>query len=543
MIRHRFPKADPLAITQHARMNCFRFITLQSLRRKAEEEAPRSVLDAIESSPRTVTQTMFHDSGLGKSDRHEGSSFAKGDEVTYTKFLPKFPEAGALGEHFDCSVCFRKVQIPNENAWTTHVIEDLLPYACIFPDCRKSTQPFRNRNLWEIHLLQRSHRTNMWSPDMTCKLCNKIVSGGYRPHIAHAESHLIEIALCILPTDGDPDPKKFEQAGAYLPEYKVRGSSYAYERELPSVSSDPSQGNADSSKSAALEKAFPHVQHGVSNTRVATGQRNFESREKVARLVSDEWAASDSDSVPYGRIRKRQSASVSHLKAARRSPSPSIHRRGTDRSQKYERPKSGPFLCPLTLYGCQPSFFSKNEWKRHVATQHINLGFWRCDLCPKTIYTGQSSWNDFNRKDLFLQHLRRMHARAPRDSPGKAVVPATEENWNDHVKRCYQELRTYPTQASCPFCDRSFTGPDCWGERMEHVSRHMEQHATLSTSALDPKQWRSDPELEKYLLREGIISQGEDGDLRLGDGRPLRSGVAHGDGAEKGTEGDPDDQE
>ena len=133
MIRHRFPKADPIAISQHATANYFRFITLQNLRREAEEEAPESECDEVEHSPaafpvneetRTVTRTMFHDSGIGTSHRHESSyakslmSFTKRTEEQYTKFLPKLPEAGALGRQFDCSVCLRKVQFRNENVWT-----------------------------------------------------------------------------------------------------------------------------------------------------------------------------------------------------------------------------------------------------------------------------------------------------------------------------------------------------------------------------------------------------------------------------------------
>jgi hypothetical protein len=81
------------------------------------------------------------------------------------------------------------------------------------------------------------------------------------------------------------------------------------------------------------------------------------------------------------------------------------------------------FPCPLAPYGCTASFGAKNEWKRHAATQHFRLGFWRCDLCPpetKTLNSHKSNnsnnrkpnptYNDFNRKDLFIQHVRRMHS-------------------------------------------------------------------------------------------------------------------------------------
>lgn len=35
----------------------------------------------------------------------------------------------------------------------------------------------------------------------------------------------------------------------------------------------------------------------------------------------------------------------------------------------------------------------------------MRLGFWRCDQCPDV----HCKPNDFNRKDLFIQHVRRMH--------------------------------------------------------------------------------------------------------------------------------------
>ncbi|EZF70942.1 hypothetical protein H105_06858 [Trichophyton soudanense CBS 452.61] len=39
------------------------------------------------------------------------------------------------------------------------------------------------------------------------------------------------------------------------------------------------------------------------------------------------------------------------------------------------------FTCVFAPYGCTSSFASKNEWKRHVLSQHLQLGFYRCDQC------------------------------------------------------------------------------------------------------------------------------------------------------------------
>jgi len=67
-----------------------------------------------------------------------------------------------------------------------------------------------------------------------------------------------------------------------------------------------------------------------------------------------------------------------------------------------------PFPCAFSFAGCTSTFGSKNEWKRHIASQHLCLTFYRCSSCPQSTVEGKG--NEFNRKDLFTQHLRRMHA-------------------------------------------------------------------------------------------------------------------------------------
>ena len=351
--------------------------------------------------------------------------------------------------------------------------------------------------------------------DMTCNLCKEVVSSGHVSQIAHVESHLIEIALSVMPTDGDPDPEEVKLAETYPPEYRVPGSRYAYQTDLPLITYIPSQGHVDfDSKRVALEEAYPY---GFGNMGFATDQHKNEPMGKAESLLADDGSEDDSDYKP--RTRKLPPSLVLNA-------------------------KTRPFLCPLAFYGCQSSFSSKNEWKRHVATQHIRQGFWRCDLCAKTVDPADDRivyHNDFNRRDLFAQHLRRMHARNPMNSTAKGIVPVTEENLADHLQRCFREIRMPPSQASCLFCDRSFTGPNSWEERLEHVGRHLEKDAKPGTFSLDSKHWRNDPELEKYLLREGLIARGQDGDWRIGDGTPLRLKVAQGDGADEDTEADPDD--
>lgn len=184
-----------------------------------------------------------------------------------------------------------------------------------------------------------------------------------------------------------------------------------------------------------------------------------------------------------------------------------------------------PFPCPLATYGCASNFSSKNEWKRHVSTQHIKLGYWRCDLCPPTTDPNDEQtfyYNDFNRKDLFTQHLRRMHA-PPKEisSRNQKEYPVNEENLPEHQARCFLALRAPPQQSICLFCDRRFEGSTSWEERMEHVGRHLEKDRKSGVDMLDCTAWNVDQRLEQYLLNEGLIVK-DKGEWRIGDGKPRR---------------------
>ncbi|KAF2836430.1 hypothetical protein M501DRAFT_939403, partial [Patellaria atrata CBS 101060] len=197
------------------------------------------------------------------------------------------------------------------------------------------------------------------------------------------------------------------------------------------------------------------------------------------------------------------------------------------------------FPCPFANYSCKSSFSSKNEWKRHVHTQHIKLGFWRCDLCPTTTDgSNVPSYNDFNRKDLFTQHLRRMHStrdyvpkrRRDQSAPVKPPTdehPVTEENLVDHQTRCYHRIREPPTQSSCLFCTKTFSGSGSWEDRMEHVGKHFEKEKKGVSDFLNASNWKTDPFLQDWLLTEGLIVRNARGGWDLGDGQPRRPPMAN----------------
>ncbi|KAI1081078.1 hypothetical protein F5B20DRAFT_536696 [Whalleya microplaca] len=173
-----------------------------------------------------------------------------------------------------------------------------------------------------------------------------------------------------------------------------------------------------------------------------------------------------------------------------------------------------PFPCAFAFAGCTSTFGSKNEWKRHIASQHLCLQYYRCSSCPQTTVEGKG--NEFNRKDLFTQHLRRMHAPF---AIKKAIAKGDSKlqvDWETHVKEmqqsCLVTRRQPPQRSACPKpdCASVFEGPTSWDEWTEHVGRHMEkgEAARLGVDRL----------LAKWALDEGIIERKEDGEYRLCNG-------------------------
>jgi len=181
------------------------------------------------------------------------------------------------------------------------------------------------------------------------------------------------------------------------------------------------------------------------------------------------------------------------------------------------------FPCPLKPYGCTSAFGSKNEWKRHVNTQHLRLDMWRCDQCSDR----ETRPNDFNRKDLFIQHLRRMHHRPSEERSSSTSKTSKSRSFgNDETdpavkaaeQRCHIQLRRPPTHSCCLFCTGEFNGHGSWEERMEHIGRHLEQYKKDGQEAPATTTWRHDDTFESWLGSEGLIARSGN-DWHIADGR------------------------
>lgn len=173
-----------------------------------------------------------------------------------------------------------------------------------------------------------------------------------------------------------------------------------------------------------------------------------------------------------------------------------------------------PFPCAFSFAGCPSTFGSKNEWKRHIASQHLCLQYYRCSSCPQSSVEGKG--NEFNRKDLFTQHLRRMHAPLAIKKALAKGDSKLQVEWETHVKdmqqSCLVTRRRPPQSSACPKpdCASLFEGPTSWDEWTEHVGRHMEKGEADRLGV--------DRLLAKWALEEGIIERKEDGEYRLCSG-------------------------
>lgn len=194
---------------------------------------------------------------------------------------------------------------------------------------------------------------------------------------------------------------------------------------------------------------------------------------------------------------------------ARKSPGS-----GAKRSETSKR----KFICSFSHYGCDTTLSSKNEWKRHVSIQHLQLGFYRCDVgsCnpnnnPNTP-PHKKVYNDFNRKDLFTQHHRRMHK--PETGPGSALQQdpnssdwrAFEDSLEEVRNRCWHEKRKPPSRSTCGFCGRTFEGEGSWNERMEHVGGHYSRDLPEAC-----REEREDEDLTNWALQENIVKEAPNG--------------------------------
>lgn len=165
-----------------------------------------------------------------------------------------------------------------------------------------------------------------------------------------------------------------------------------------------------------------------------------------------------------------------------------------------------PFTCVFRFAGCESTFATKNEWKRHVASQHLLLNYWLCcqGACANisnaspggahvfsglgTVAPALPNGAIFNRKDLYTQHVRRMHV--PPALKKQIKQKKTVQAWEERIQTLQSEAQKLrcdlPKYMVCPAprCGAQFHGANAWDERMEHVAKHLEKAAAHLEEAI-----------------------------------------------------------
>lgn len=246
---------------------------------------------------------------------------------------------------------------------------------------------------------------------------------------------------------------------------------------------------------------------------------------------------SDTDYRPYSArratrriIARRTTVSDTPKKSHITKSKPQPRRTSTNGSIKTITQISGErkYPCVFSFAGCKAMWKTKNEWKRHAMTQHLVLESYHCKLCKKDNDNGaangkgkgkmgkSTSWANvggvegqvFNRKDLFTQHVKRMHEptmfrQLGRGGGGGTGVKSKEfEEWI----KCQQEKARFDTgrlalhESFCPKegCKQSFGGRKGWDDRLEHIWKHFERGECNGTDM-------GDGGLKEWAVTNGVV--------------------------------------
>ncbi|KAI0479905.1 hypothetical protein F4859DRAFT_452580 [Xylaria cf. heliscus] len=322
---------------------------------------------------------------------------------------------------------------------------------------------------------------------------------------------------------GRIDPASISQSAA--------ASTVPYPNTTPGTANsrkDEVEDSAEMQEAAEQLKALSHVRHvsdDVSSTRLQPSPIIRATDLKTEERTPNE---ANANSVDDSRYRPEAATPSARPKPGRRSIQKPIPKQETRCGHCSHAPfkdssslrkhiaaaHTRPFPCAFSFAGCPSTFGSKNEWKRHIASQHLCLQYYRCSSCPQSSVEGKG--NEFNRKDLFTQHLRRMHAPFAIKKALAKGDSKLQVEWETHVKdmqqSCLVTRRRPPQSSACPKpdCASIFEGPTSWDEWTEHVGRHMEKGEADRLGV--------DRLLAKWALDEGIIERKEDGEYRLCSG-------------------------
>lgn len=331
-----------------------------------------------------------------------------------------------------------------------------------------------------------------WDSDMTGSYNQHHLGYTYAsPEMHHAQPDIMEPRAPMLVVSNENgfwngSSSHSSSSGGF---YQVSNSSSAW--------SHPSSMEPPVTVHPSTDKLFSNGDsyHLPSPRRISHASASKPRSLKVESSKRKSTSASSPRPSPYGRSKASKNASperndVSGTWDCAHCSLPFRDLPSLDKHVKSEHTR--PLICVFHWAGCTSRFASKNEWKRHVFSQHLALRYWLCT--EGTCGHSRSSTNArrrssslpsvgciFNRKDLYTQHLRRMHVQGDggKKSTKKSKDSSTEDFIREMQTRAARIRCELPTFMTCPAenCTIEFHGPNAWDDRMEHVAGHLEHAA------------------------------------------------------------------
>ncbi|PWY63480.1 hypothetical protein BO83DRAFT_456535, partial [Aspergillus eucalypticola CBS 122712] len=196
----RYPEAQRQIANQLGRAISLRRVILRG-RKRHHEELAMNMYRALYSEPDTAFThfrqiSLLHFGPEMSSDGLNYSYAAILERWDHEKALAFFPSHSAHTEPAKCPYCSFIITTSSERDWAQHVLDDIMPYVCVFPDCPSSLRLYENRQVWFEHV-QRHFTLFGAIGELKCPLCMLSMKTETEWE-SHVSEHLETLALIAL---------------------------------------------------------------------------------------------------------------------------------------------------------------------------------------------------------------------------------------------------------------------------------------------------------------------------------------------------------
>ncbi|KAL5337806.1 hypothetical protein BJX70DRAFT_223774 [Aspergillus crustosus] len=175
--------------------------------------------------------------------------------------------------------------------------------------------------------------------------------------------------------------------------------------------------------------------------------------------------------------------------------------------KKHQKRHERPYGC--TFPGCDKTFGSKADWKRHEQSQHFGVQSWQCTL-PDTTQTNALCARMFDRQDAYAQHLETHHLVDEEEM--QISICRNRLGWNGEP------------QFWCGFCceiiDLQGDGLAAWNQRFNHI---------------DIEHFKKGERIDDWFLPTGQVSKSLERGITQGVADALKNELVASDNSDAGS--------